>query len=108
MSFSIKPLHERLFRPVVAKPIETTVYEEETFFIVDERTGEIKEQTQIVEKKKTVESGAMQPAEMEQYEDEDGNIYEQPVPVPQPLPVPVKTNRHFGFAMKKNTKASFM
>lgn len=53
MTFRIRPLHERAFSlptQSTKETSETTELVEDTVFVVDEETGEIKEEKQMVEK----------------------------------------------------------
>ena len=84
-SFKIRPVHERIFNSVQtvgAEPPQELV--EETVFVVDEETGEISEEKQMVPK-----DPSSQPSK----------------PITQPLP---KDNRFMGLAMRKKTKVRFM
>lgn len=86
MSFKVRPLHDRIFKPVVQQPTETTGTEvvEDTVFVVDEENGEIREETQMVEREITGTKTAT-------------------------TELPKKESaRILGLSMKKKTKVSFM
>lgn len=88
MSFKIRPNHERIFNSVqtvgAEQPQEEMV--EETVFLVDDETGEIVEEKQMVPR-------------------DPSSI---PVPVAQLVPQPPKDNKFIGLAMRKKSKVSFM
>lgn len=94
MAFRIRPLHERIFStptPVVAEQSSELQEEneEESVFVVDEDTGEIREET-INSSSNNRSSSNAQPQ----------------VQVPE---LPRKESaRVFGLSMKKRTKVSFM
>lgn len=100
MSFKIRPLHERLFKSTssthLEKPSEeqTSDLVEDSVFVVDEDTGEIREEKQFVERSESSFAGT--PA--------GNNTQPSSVPI-----LPRKDSaRVFGLSMKKNTKVSFM
>lgn len=85
MSLKIRPTHERIFNSVqtvgAEQPHEDLV--EETVFLVDEETGEIVEERQMVPRDPST----------------------TPAPIPQQPP---KDNKFIGLAMRKKSKVSFM
>lgn len=86
MSFKIRPNHERIFNSVqtvgAEQPQEDLV--EETVFLVDEETGEIVEERQMVPRDPST------------------------IPAPAPQQQPPKDNKFIGLAMRKKSKVSFM
>lgn len=88
MSFKIRPNHERIFNAVQSvgedqPPQEELV--EETVFLVDEETGEIVEERQMVPRENVA-----------------------PVVVAPQTIQPQKETKFIGLSMRKKTKASFM
>ncbi|MDD4930887.1 MAG: hypothetical protein PHG66_01875 [Candidatus Colwellbacteria bacterium] len=86
MSLKIRPTHERIFNSVqtvgAEQPQDDLV--EETVFLVDEETGEIVEERQMVPRDPSTAP---------------------PAPVHQQPP---KDNKFIGLAMRKKSKVSFM
>lgn len=86
MSLKIRPTHERIFNSVqtvgAEQPQEDLV--EETVFLVDEETGEIVEERQMVPR----DPSTTAPAPQQQQ--------------------PLKDNKFIGLAMRKKSKVSFM
>lgn len=101
--FKIRPLHDRIHKPVIATPNQLNPAnqpaflqedETETVFILNEETGEI---TQEVRKKETGEETIVL---------DEGHDEEKREPLPPQIPPPKRTNI-VGLSMKKNVKASF-
>lgn len=90
MAFRIRPLHERIFKnttPIVVEQLsETPEDDNESVFVVDEDTGEIREETVKSIGKKSSTPSVQQVPELPRKE----------------------SARVFGLAMKKRTKVSFM
>jgi len=85
MSLKIRPTHERIFNSVQTVGAEQPQdLVEETVFLVDEETGEIVEERQMVPKDPS--STPVEPAH----------------------PQPPKDNKFIGLAMRKKSKVSFM
>lgn len=104
--FKIRPLHDRISKPVVQtsnqnNPANLPSYNEvddtETVFVLNEETGEF---TQEVRKKNN-------PNEETIVLDEGHNEEKQAPQQPQ-VPPPKRTSNFVGLSMKKNIKASFM
>lgn len=103
--FKIRPLHDRISKPVVAQtnqlnpanqPAFLPEEENETVFILNEETGEF---TQEVRKKNTNEETIV----LDEGHDEEKQQPQQPQ-----VPPPKRTSNFVGLSMKKNIKASFM
>lgn len=93
MAFRIRPLHERIFAnptPVVVEKTSESTEGEESVFVVDEETGEIREE--IINTNSNGRSSTTQQTPS--------------IKVPD---LPRKESaRVFGLSMKKRTKVSFM
>jgi hypothetical protein len=84
MSFRISNSFERLFKKQNATPAQSQSSTEETVFIIDEETGEIREEKQMVE---SSQLGV--------------------VSLPQ-TNLPPKSGKNVGLCMSKTNKESFM
>ena len=90
MSLKIRPTHERIFNSAQNVGTDQQVEEdlvEETVFLVDDETGEIVEERQMVPR-------------------DPSSVPQQPIPPSQPQPP--KDTKFIGLAMRKTVKASFM